>query len=150
MGVPSVESLFQRFMVKLDETIKKFNAKGIIHVDLYPSNILWRYDREDIIIRIVDWDAATFVGDSFTSDMESRLKNNDNAQYYWKSGGPAEPKCDYWFLYILKNLTAEERNAMNGNTPSDVNQVYKNSVTRQSQSKNLKISFVKWYDDQIS
>jgi serine/threonine protein kinase len=134
MGVPSDETLYKLFLVKLEETIKKVNVKGVIHVDLYPSNILWRFDGKDIIIRIVDWDAATFDGDSFTSDMELRLANDVNAQYYWKSDGPAEPKCDYWFLFILTHLTAEERNAMNGDTPAEVNQVYKDSVTRQSRS----------------
>jgi hypothetical protein len=151
MGIPSDESLYKLFLVKLEASIKKIHAKGIIHVDLYPSNILWRSVGDDIIIRIVDWDAATLDGDSFTNDMLLRLENDTNAQYYWKSDGVAEPKCDYWFLFILTNLTVQERNAMNGSTPGKVNQEYKASVTRQSRSDpKLKQSFVEWYDEQHS
>ena len=148
MGVPSDETLFKLFLVKLEEAIKNVHDAGVIHVDLYPSNILWRVDGTDVIIRIVDWDAATLDGDSFTSAMQTRLQNDVNVQYYWKSGGRAEPKCDYWFLFILTNLTDQERNTMNSDTPATVNQVYKESVTRQTDSDlNLKVTFVAWYND---
>jgi len=151
MGVPSDELLYTLFLAKLEASIKKVNDKGIIHVDLYPSNILWRSFGDDIIIRIVDWDAATLNDDAFTSDMQVRLANDINSQYYWKSNGLAEPKCDYWFLFILTNLSVQERIAMNGNTPAEVNQVYKKSVTRQSQSDpKLKLSFVEWYNQRIN
>ena len=76
---------------------------------MYPSNILWRFQEEKIVIRNVDWDTATFIGDSFTDTMKVRLANEGNSAYYWKSKGIAEAKCDYWCLFILSNLTDNER-----------------------------------------
>lgn len=151
MGVPSDESLYNLFLVKLEEAIKNVLDAGVIHVDLYPSNILWRVDGTDVTIRIVDWDADTLDGDSFTSEMQARLKSDVNEEYFCISdGAPAEPKCDYWFLFILKNLTDQERNTMNGRMPAKVNQVYKDRVTRKSNSDlNLKVTFVAWYHDHL-
>lgn len=152
MGVPSNKDLFALYLVKLKEAIKKIHAKGVIHIDLYPSNILWRVHEgteDKIVIRIVDWDAATFTNDSFTDRMKMRLKDKNNSAYYWKSNGTAEARCDYWFLFVVSNLTDEERAEMNG-SQATVNEVYRNSVTRQRHDdKLLDDSFQEWYNSQV-
>lgn len=58
MGVPSDRQLFDQYLVKLKEAIGKIHAVGVIHVDLYPSNILWRHVDAEIVVRIVDWDCV--------------------------------------------------------------------------------------------
>lgn len=86
MGVPSDKELYEKYLLQLRETIQKIHKVGVIHVDLYPSNILWRFCENQMVIRIVDWDAATLQGDSFTEKMELRLADKENSAYYWTSG----------------------------------------------------------------
>lgn len=146
MGVPSDKDLYQKYLKQLGEAIAKIHQAGVIHVDMYPSNILWRFWDNQMVLRIIDWDASTLMGDSFTETMELRLTKDENEAYYWKSKGEAEPKCDYWFLFILSHLTDEERESMNGEDPSDVNFVYKSSVERQQVADpHLRETFVQWY-----
>ena len=144
MGVPSDRQLFDQYLVKLEEAIGKIHAAGVIHVDLYPSNILWRSVDGEIVVRIVDWDAATLLGDSFTETMRNRLSDSENSAYYWKNQGAAEPKCDYWFLFIMSNLNDDERLAMKGGV-TEVNTVFKTSVERQrAKDGDLNVDFGIW------
>jgi serine/threonine-protein kinase RIO1 len=92
MGAPSDRGTYQKYLSQLRE---KIHRAGVIHVDLYPDNILWCVREHEMILRIVDWDAATFHKDSFTETMITQLAHKDNAAYYFKSEGVAEPQCDY-------------------------------------------------------
>ena len=151
MGVPSDITLYQNYLLNLRKAIRKVHQFGVIHVDLYPSNILWCFRDNQMVIHIIDWDAATLQGDSFTETMRLRLANNENSAYYWKSQGEAESKCDYWFLFILSNLTDEERESMNGDEPSFVNIVFKSSVQRQREAnKHLDDTFIEWCSSEFS
>lgn len=149
MGVPGDKDLYDQYLAKLKKAIENIHQSGVIHIDLYPSNILWRVHEGTMIIRIVDWDAATLTGDSFTDKMETRLKLPENSAYYWKSKGVAEAKCDYWFLFILTHLTDNERNSLNGEEPSTVNDAYKRIVNRQrADDESLNSTFERWYNSQ--
>ena len=83
----------------------------------------WEKIDDKIKLQVVDWDIATFNQTSFSQDIEKRIKKETVSQYYYKKVGPAEPKCDYWFLYILSLTNLEERKEMNGNI-NQVNRVY--------------------------
>ena len=98
--------------------LKTIHERNVIHMDLYPSNILWKKIDDKIKLQVVDWDIATFNQTSFSQDIEKRLKKEIVSQYYYKKVGPAEPKCDYWFLYILSltNHTKTLQMALFSNT----------------------------------
>lgn len=155
MGVPSDLALFQKFMKQMEEIMKKVHEAGVIHVDLYPSNILWLEDESgDLTIRIVDWDTATLMGDHFTPRMTKAGERPEYAPYYWTARGPVDPRFDYWFLFILNRMNQEERDRMNEiNDPytvkptmCQVNDTYRDSVDRQrEESDDLKAEFLTWY-----
>ena len=57
--------LYNRFVVELKRVVGLVHAAGVIHVDLYASNIMWKSNADNIAgdpnsvcIKIVDWDAS--------------------------------------------------------------------------------------------
>ena len=152
MGVPLEENLFKSYLDQMKMFLKTIHERNVIHMDLYPSNILWKKIDDKIKLQVVDWDIATFNQTSFSQDIEKRLKKEIVSQYYYKKVGPAEPKCDYWFLYILSLTNHEERKEMNGNI-NQVNRVYRDVVNRccleaEGRSK-LTDAFESWYETEI-
>jgi Protein kinase domain len=129
MGIPNSAEEFDCFMKNLTIAIKKIHMRGIVHVDLYPSNILWNNDNGNMVIRIVDWDVATMIDEIFAPEILARFKNPEVSQYYYTTTDRAQTRCDYWFLYILSRLSAIEKQTMNGDIAT-VNEVYRNSVNR--------------------
>ena len=148
MGVPTDAEEFNEYMTAVSHAIKRLHRNHVVHVDLYPSNILWYRQDGKIIIRIVDWDSATFIGDAFTPKMSKVFVSEDEKFYYWMQSGHAEPKCDAWFVFTLSNLSEEEQKAMHGDV-STVNLTYRGAVDRQLQSYGGRVSlnaqFETWF-----
>ena len=148
MGVPSDESDYILFLDELKRVINLVHKAGVVHVDLYPSNIMWKKEDGNIIIRIVDWDAATILFEKFPELIVSRKELPHFAPYDYRTGA-ADPKCDYWFIFILSLLNEKERQEMNG-TPDNVNTVFKEAVDRLSiddlNGKILRTRFENWFD----
>jgi hypothetical protein len=121
-------------------------------MDLYPSNILWKKENDKIEVRFVDLDAATFNQEPFSVRIEDRLRDDSDSQYYYKKTGLAEPKCDYWFFYII-SLVKEYDNGSQSEDIDEVNLVYRNLVERCSQEMGgrdkLKAAFESWYEENI-
>lgn len=131
VGVPADNVFFEKYIEALRTAIKNIHIAGVVHVDLYPSNIIFRIDDENVVIRIVDWDAATFIGDSFTQKMNDRLNSSSHKPYYWPSiEEKADKRCDYWFLFILSQLSYDERLNMNGGAVDVVNSIFVKCVER--------------------
>ena len=150
MGVPLKDNLFADYLFQMKEFLRNIHGCGVIHMDLYPSNILWKNENETIQLGVVDWDVATFKQDSFSKLVEERLENESISQYYYKKKGSAEPKCDYWFVYILSRMNQSEKVAMNGDI-NQINKVYRDVVDRCAQEAGdrdkLTILFDSWYED---
>ena len=61
MGTPEAEKQFKEYITAFLNVIKRQHQRQVVHVDLYPSNVLWDFLGDSIRIRIVDWDAATLA-----------------------------------------------------------------------------------------
>ena len=129
MGVPQDKILFDGYLIALSNVVKRQHRARVVHVDLYPSNILWKDVDDSLIIRIIDWDAATFIGDAFTAKIGNVFLSEEKKNYYWKPSLCAEPKCDAWFVYILSRLNEQERMQMQSND-NVVNRAYQSAVER--------------------
>jgi len=51
---------YKAFLRSLKEAISRIHEAGVLHCDLYPSNIMWKADAagENVVIRLIDWDNA--------------------------------------------------------------------------------------------
>jgi serine/threonine protein kinase len=107
MGVPVDEGDYHSFLISLESLVHRVHACGVVHVDLYPSNIMWAKTGGVVTVKIIDWDAATFVGQTFTSTMAARIKSE--AEFVYSDAGAASIKNDAWDVYLLGDLSAAER-----------------------------------------
>jgi hypothetical protein len=82
IGVPADPHLQQFFIEELKSVIESIHQSGFVHLDLYPSNIMWKYDENNVMsIRLIDWDSIHEIGkkyDSRTQEILSRKKGNFN------------------------------------------------------------------------
>lgn len=67
-------SQFCNFVTKLTTTVRDiYHTAGVIHGDLYASNIMWKADGHDNVdIKIIDWDGAHCVEEGDFSDLAKR------------------------------------------------------------------------------
>ncbi len=152
MGVPFDEEPYNTFCKALNILIRKIHARGVIHVDLYPSNILWLCEDGKIKIRVIDWDAATFKGETYPNSM--KLRFDKSTQQYYVTEPVAKPENDAWHVFILSSLNLSQRISLQGTGDSEASKV--NSAYQQCISDKVKEAggleklhdqFVSWFSD---
>ena len=56
---------------------------GVVHLDLYLSNIMWKeLESGEIELKIIDWDAAHFITESLFADAQIRIGGRFRAQLH--------------------------------------------------------------------
>ena len=76
IGLPANEMQRQSFLAEVKRAATAFHSARIVHLDFYPSNIMWKEDPSDseaVIIKVIDWDAVQFADEGITSAARSRL-----------------------------------------------------------------------------
>jgi hypothetical protein len=65
------------FIEQLRAVVLRIGKAGVVHGDLYPSNIMWRRSRDEgeVLIKIIDWDAAHCLREGrFVEAAKNRLR----------------------------------------------------------------------------
>ena len=83
IGTPNryqVPLVYNAFVTELRRLIVLVHTVGVIHCDLYPSNIMWRMNIEDesVNIRLIDWDAAHCLDENYFSPLVKEALANHN------------------------------------------------------------------------
>jgi hypothetical protein len=78
MGVPNrIENpkLYESFQSALVDAVDRIHRAGVIHCDLYASNIMWRLNEETNIveIKIIDWDTAHCLSEGKFNDVATEI-----------------------------------------------------------------------------
>ena len=61
VGLPDKIELWDQWMSSVETAVKEMHAASVVHVDLYPSNIMWRKSPDasgGVEIKLVDFDVA--------------------------------------------------------------------------------------------
>ena len=152
MGVPGDFNAHEKFCSSLEDLVHEVHAHGVIHVDLFPSNILWS-NRSDghVEVRIIDWDAATFAGEHFTDCQYERLKKFPH--HYYIPDSIAKPENDAWHVFILYMLNDTQRARLHGagaKHPENVIDGYIKCIDEMVQDseglENLQRCFLTWFE----
>lgn len=68
--------LYSAFVAELKRVLLLVHQAGVIHVDLYASNIMWKVVEYRICLKIVDWDIAHCLDEGrFAPKIEAALKD---------------------------------------------------------------------------
>ena len=70
------ETVYNLYVRALTDAVESIHRAGVIHVDLYLSNVMWRYNKGNSVveIKIIDWDAAHCIDEEkFVDKVEKSL-----------------------------------------------------------------------------
>jgi hypothetical protein len=88
IGYPPAEVIAPREFIEQLRTVAVCIGKaGVVHGDLYPSNIMWKrsHDGGEVLIKIIDWDAAHFLCErDFVEEAKKRLKSNGHPYHAFR------------------------------------------------------------------
>jgi hypothetical protein len=146
MGVPIDEGEYTAFSEALEALVHEIHSCGVVHVDLYPSNILWANVEGKIRVRIVDWDGAHFMNEAFSEGMMKRIAASSDHSFL-DGSTVATPRNDAWHLYILSDLTKEQRESLQGASAEDASKVisaYIKCISKNSEKQGA-AAFMEWY-----
>ena len=83
IGLPDTQEQRQRYFEKLKSAIRAIHTAGVVHLDLYLSNIMWKeLESGKIELKIIDWDAAHFITESLFADAQIRIGGRFRAQLH--------------------------------------------------------------------
>lgn len=72
--LPHLQGQRQFFLGQLTIAAGHFHAAGVVHFDLYLSSVMWReVSPSEVIIKVIDWDAAHFLYEKQTQATQYRL-----------------------------------------------------------------------------
>jgi serine/threonine protein kinase len=67
IGLPDSVEQRHSFLEQLKIAVSHFHAAGVVHLDLYLSNVMWREtSTTEVTIKAIDWDAAHFTHESLS------------------------------------------------------------------------------------
>jgi hypothetical protein len=75
IGMPAELSVRDVFLDAVEVAMNAFHDAGVVHMDFYPSNIMWRYDDQTKIcdVKIIDWDSVHAIGETLGDNVSTRL-----------------------------------------------------------------------------
>jgi serine/threonine protein kinase len=83
IGLPDTQEQRERYFEKLKSAIRAIHMAGVVHLDLYLSNIMWKeLESGEIELKIIDWDAAHFITESLFADAQIRISGRFRAQLH--------------------------------------------------------------------
>jgi hypothetical protein len=66
--------MFAKFVTAFKSAVASVHEAGVIHVDLYLSNVMWRVVGDAVEIKLIDWDAAHCLDEGdFVPKVKSEL-----------------------------------------------------------------------------
>ena len=91
--------------------IDKIHEAGVVHVDLYPSNIMWRrcsHESDNIEIKLIDFDVAHIKGQGWEESVRSILDKiaQDRSAVGWSMFEQVDEQWDLQYLKVLRHLVA--------------------------------------------
>lgn len=100
--------LYDSFVVELRRAVGLVHQAGVIHVDLYASNIMWKVaEGGEIVVKIIDWDVSHCLDEQiFSTKIKAKLQD----RIYAYSGQSVQFGVDHDNLYLsVYDMPLEDR-----------------------------------------
>ena len=91
--------------------MESMHSAGVVHLDWYLSNFMWKYDEAtgELVIKIIDFDSAHIIGDSLESCVRSRLAGRRLQLADREEGGGGDIRnFDKSLMNVLKKYYEDE------------------------------------------
>lgn len=109
IGLPSDRKVASKIVAEARAVMEAVHREcGVVHMDLYLSNIMWKVDKEKVSVKIIDWDAAHRIGKIFTPRVSVRIRNFGAARLKFVDPTKATTACDTFYLDALDFALQDE------------------------------------------
>jgi hypothetical protein len=95
IGMPESEPDQFAFIAAVRDAMDAFHEVGLVHMDFYPSNIMWKESAGKILVKIVDWDAVHSIGEPLSEAVQDRL-TVARTRLCQAKGGDVATACIQW------------------------------------------------------
>jgi hypothetical protein len=104
------EDNYNKYCISLRRAVDAVHAAGVLHVDLYLSNVMWKKTRDEVEIKIIDWDASQLLSqEDFHPNIKSKLEEHLHLQVTF---GPEHDKLYLSILDLEKDDYSEYWNLL--------------------------------------
>ncbi len=137
IGLPIESNLKEKFITLLANIMSEIHSIGVVHLDLYPSNIMWRInpiDQNGILIKIIDWDSAHFTDEILEKHVIERLY--DGRQTLKDNIGSNNINYDISLFNIIQKY--KDRTDLQSNAKNVLDTAFKNYVLQEASAINEK------------
>jgi hypothetical protein len=125
VGKPPTD-VFDMFVEALRAVLIALHALGVVHLDIYPGNVMWCMEGDRVCVKLVDWDAALFAGEPVPICARGILERNGHANSYhplvYEANSFAHPSLDWWLFSALADPESAFWSGGSGE-PYDVSQI---------------------------
>jgi hypothetical protein len=73
IGIPEDPGTRALFLAKVKMSMCAIHQAGIVHMDFYPSNIMWREVGDGVVVKIIDWDAVHDVNEELVGVVVNKF-----------------------------------------------------------------------------
>jgi hypothetical protein len=96
IGLPDDARLRRTLLVEFQAAARKIHSAGVVHLDFYPSNIMWKVQNDSVQVKIIDWDSVCEKDQPMPIHLVERLQSE--AQQY---------RCDLLSSVDMKKVSVE-------------------------------------------
>jgi serine/threonine protein kinase len=106
IGYHEEENLRLLYFVQLRTAIECIHQAGVVHLDLFPSNIMWKVDEQNdgIVLKIIDWDSAHFIHNPAVKTLQVLEECNHLLARFSMLGQESNPIAYDWVYYKLMEV----------------------------------------------
>jgi hypothetical protein len=130
IGMPGTTDECKRVCAAIVETQMAISAANVVHMDLYPSNIMWCWkhdsgeDGKEVQVKVVDWDTCCFKKTPLPKAMVSALRNSPRAHLVEEEGDhEASEAHDVFYMDVLKAY--RDDNSLKTTDASELNEAFR-------------------------
>ena len=82
IGVPSNSKYHIEYISTFRAVVGYIHDAGVLHCDLYPSNIMWRVTAHNgVLIKIIDWDVAHCLSEiNFSTNVKFAIESHNTVR----------------------------------------------------------------------
>eukprot|EP00053_Salpingoeca_punica_P003196 m.41709 g.41709 ORF g.41709 m.41709 type:complete len:1014 (-) comp12036_c0_seq2:39-3080(-) len=76
MGIPVEKERMLAWLEAVTGALAAVHKAGVVHLDMYPSNVMWKEEDGKILVKLIDWDGAHFLGERLTQTTSNRHRGS--------------------------------------------------------------------------
>jgi len=117
IGFPHDASDRRVLISEMEKAVADMHGKGVVHMDLYLSNFMWKKDGDAFRVKIIDFDSAHKLGEKLTPATWARFLEINSK--FASLGVTANLNHDNHYMKMLKKKLDEESLRVAGQSESE-------------------------------